>query len=185
MEILIQLGYVTLFASAYPLASLVMFAAVWIEIRSDIYKLTYLCQKPAGERVSDIGMWKSLLQFMVWFSCLTNCLLFGFTSDQMMHYMPHFYIRDGEGTTHMVHDKGWIAILVIFGLERLLIFSGLILRAMIPAVPESLATKLRRRKYLLSLEAKKKDTEVGLELNVRCIEVLHGMLLGNLFTLSQ
>ena len=66
MEILIQLGYVTLFASAYPLASLVMCGAIWIEIRSDCYKLTHLCQKPIAERVYDIGMWKQLLKGLVW-----------------------------------------------------------------------------------------------------------------------
>jgi anoctamin-10 len=157
MEILIQFGYATLFASAYPLASLAMFGAVWIEIRSDMYKLTHLCQKPASDRVSDIGMWKSLLYFMVWFCCLTNCMLFGFTSDQMMHYMPHFYIHDDHGETHMVHDKGWIAILVIFGLERALIYFGLVLHAMIPKIPEDLRIKLKRRKYLLSIEKKKAE----------------------------
>lgn len=155
MEIIIQFGYVTLFASAYPMASLVMAGAVWMEIRSDIYKLTYLCQKPLlpGERIQDIGVWKRILQCMVWSSCLTNCLLFGFSSDQMMHYMPHFYIRDEQGATHMVHDRGWIAIFIIFGLERALIVLGLILHALIPALPGSLAIQLHRRKYLLSYYA--------------------------------
>lgn len=146
-----------MFASAYPLASLVMFGAILIEIRSDIYKLTYLCQKPAGDQVSDIGMWKKLLKFMVWFSCLTNCLLFGFTSDQMMHYMPDFYIRDDAGVTNMVHDKGWIAILVIFALERAMIFLGLSLNAMIPKIPEDLVIQLKRRRYLLHANTKKED----------------------------
>jgi hypothetical protein len=157
MEILIQFGYVTLFASAYPLASLVMFVAILIEIRSDCYKLTYLCQKPAGDQTSDIGMWKTLLWFMVWFSCLTNCLLFGFTSDQMMHYVPVLYMRDDTGTTHMVHDKGWIAILIIFALERILIFVGLSLNVMIPKIDENLVVQLKRRKYLLHTQKKKED----------------------------
>lgn len=158
MEILIQFGYVTLFASAYPMASLVMAGAVWVEIRSDMYKLTNLCQKPlAGERIYDIGVWKSILHFLVWFSCLTNCLLFGFTSHQMMHYMPHFYIQDSEGESHLVHDKGWLAILIIFGLERVLIIVGLIMHAMIPVVPESLVIQLKRRQYLLSRQDLKKD----------------------------
>ena len=150
MEIMIQFGYVTLFASAYPVASLIMAGAVWIEIRSDMYKLTYLCQKPlARDRIHDIGVWKRTLQCMVWCSCLTNCLLFGFTSDQMMHYVPHFYIRDGDGVTHMVHDKGWIAILILFGLERALIVLGLVLHALIPVLPESLAIQIQERKYFL------------------------------------
>ncbi len=151
MEIMIQFGYVTLFASAYPLASLIMAGAVWMEIRSDSYKLAYLCQKPlAVERIHTIGVWKRILQFMVWFSCLTNCLLFGFTSDQMMHYMPHLYIRDREGVTHMVHDRGWVAILIIFGLERALLVLGLLLQALISPVSESFAIRWQRRKYLLS-----------------------------------
>lgn len=158
MEIMIQFGYVTLFASAYPLASLIMAGAVWMEIRSDIYKLTYLCQKPlAIERIYTIGVWKRILQVMVWCSCLTNCLLFGFTSDQMMHYMPHLYIRDREGVTHMVHDKGWVAILIIFGLERVLIVLGLLLQAMISPVSEALAVQWQRRKYILSYVQQQAD----------------------------
>jgi anoctamin-10 len=155
MEILIQLGYVTLFASAYPLASLIMCAAVWIEIRSDCYKLTYLCQKPVAKRVPGIRMWKSLLQCMVWSSALTNCLLFGFTSDQMMHYMPSFYVEDGHGITHLVQDKGWIAVFIIFAFERVLIYFGLSLYAMVPSIPEDLAIELKRRRFLLSIEQKK------------------------------
>jgi anoctamin-10 len=151
MEIMIQFGYVTLFASAYPLASLVMAGAVWMEIRSDMYKLTHLCQKPlAAERIHTIGIWKSILQVIIWSSCLTNCLLFGFTSDQMMQYMPHLYIRDRDGVTHMVHDKGWVAILIIFGLERLLIVVGLLLQVMIAPMSETLTIQIQRRKYILA-----------------------------------
>ena len=158
MEVLIQFGYVVLFASAYPLASLLMAGAMWLEIRSDIHKLTNLCQKPlSGERIHNLGVWKRILQFMVWFSCLTNCLLFGFTSDQMMHYMPDLYIRDDDGVTHLIQDKGWVVILIIFGLERTLLFGGLVLHSMIPAMPESLLIQLHRRKYLLAQNSKKTD----------------------------
>ena len=158
MEILISCGYVTLFASAYPFASMVMFFSLWVEIRSDCYKLCFLCQKPAGERVSSIGMWKPMLEFMIWFSCLTNCLIFGFTSDQMMHYLPQFYIRDEEGDTYL-HDQGWLAILAIFGIERILLYFGLALHAMIPTMPESLSVKLQRRQFLLAQEKKKSKSD--------------------------
>lgn len=157
MEMLISFGYVTLFASAYPLASVLFCGAVFIEIRSDCYKLTRVCQKPIDERVASIGMWAELLQAMVWFSCLTNCLLFGFTSDQMMHYIPTLYMHDETGDTHLVNDKGWIAIFVIFGIEHVLVITGLILNALIPATPTALATKLRRRMYLLSTASQEQD----------------------------
>lgn len=131
-----------------------MAGAIWVEIRADIYKLSYLCRKPlAKERVHNIGVWKRILHFMIWSSCLTNCLLFGFTSDQMMHYLPHFYTRDEAGVTHMIHDKGWIAILIIFGLERALIVIGLVLQGLIPTITEELRIQLQRRKYLISFES--------------------------------
>ena len=159
MEILIQFGYVTLFASAYPLASFAMFAAVWLEIRSDIYKLTFLCQKPVAERVPDIGMWKRLLHGLVWMSCLTNCLIFGFTSDQMMQYVPEMYFHDDKGFTHLVKDKGWMAIFIIFFCERLLIYFGLLLHTAIPSTPEDLTIKMKRRQYILSSLFKKSMKE--------------------------
>ena len=160
MEVLIQFGYVVLFASAYPLASLFMAGALWFEMRVDAYKLTHFTQKPAtlpGERTRDIGVWKQILAVTIWCSCLTNCLLFGYTSDQMMHYLPDFYIRDGAGVTHMVHDRGWIAILIIFGLERILIVTGLSLHTLIPTIPEGLVLRLRRRRFLLARQSKKAD----------------------------
>lgn len=148
MEIVIQLGYVTLFASAYPLASLVSIVANWVEIRADCFKLAVLCQRPVVYRSSGLGMWKNLMASVIWMSALTNCLLFGFTSDQMMHYIPGFYVQDENGFTLLVHEKGWIVIFVIFGLERLLILSGLLVYAIVPAVPEDVTDASERRQYI-------------------------------------
>jgi anoctamin-10 len=165
METLIQFGYVTLFASAYPMASVAMCSSVWIEIRSGLFRFTRLYQKPLDERISSVGMWKDLLRGMVWFSCLTNCLLFGFTSDQMLHYLPSLFEQTNEGETLLAEGKGRLVVLLIFGIERILIFTGLILNRMIPVIPGNLSIKLRRRLYLLSqqwkqhqvTEAKKTD----------------------------
>ncbi|KAG7360657.1 calcium-activated chloride channel-domain containing protein [Nitzschia inconspicua] len=137
METLIQFGYVTLFASAYPMASVAMCVSVWIEIRSGLFRFTKLYQKPLGERISSIGMWKDLLKSMVWFSCLTNCLLFGFTSDQMLQYLPSLFEQTEDGETLLAEGKGRLVVLLVFGLERVLIFTGLILSRMISDIPDS------------------------------------------------
>jgi anoctamin-10 len=155
MEIVIQLGYVTLFASAYPLASLVSIAANWVEMRADCFKLGKLCQRPAPYRASGLGMWKSLMACVIWASALTNCLLFGFTSDQMMQYMPRFYAQDEQGYTLLVDDKGWIVVFVIFGLERLLILSGLLVYVIVPEVPEDVMDELERRRFVRAQEHEK------------------------------
>jgi hypothetical protein len=158
MEIIIQLGYVTLFASAYPLASLISMVANWVEIRADCFKLAVLCQRPRVYRSSGMGMWKTLMACVVWMSALTNCLLFGFTSDQMMHYVPDFYVRDTAGFTLLTHEKGWIVVFCIFGLERLLVLSGLLIYAIVPGVPEDVMDELERRQYIRSQEHEHQQT---------------------------
>lgn len=148
IEMVIEYGYVTLFASAYPLAPLISTVANWIEARSDCFKLSYLCRRPVPLRTSDLGMWKILIACIVWMSALTNCLLAGFTSDQLMHYMPTFYIQDETGYTTFGHEKGWLTVFVIFGLERVLILAGLLIYAIVPAVPEDVTNELERRQYI-------------------------------------
>lgn len=57
LEMFIQLGYVVLFSSAFPMAALCAFINNLIEIRSDAFKMCFIYQRPFGERVSNIGMW--------------------------------------------------------------------------------------------------------------------------------
>lgn len=54
---MIQLGYVVLFSSAFPPAALCAMLNNLIEIRSDAFKLVYVCQRPFGQRVPNIGTW--------------------------------------------------------------------------------------------------------------------------------
>lgn len=93
-------------------------------------------------------MWRMLMSGVIWTSALTNCLIVGFTSGQLMQYMPEFYIRDSRGVNNFGHEDGWLAVLIIFGLERILLILGLILYSVIPAVPEDVANELERRQFL-------------------------------------
>ena len=93
-------------------------------------------------------MWKLLMSCVIWASALTNCLIVGFTSGQLMTYMPDLYIRDSRGINNFEHEDGWVAIIVIFGLERLLLIIGLLIYNFVPSVPEDLANELERRQYL-------------------------------------
>jgi len=147
MEIVIQLGYTTLFASAFPMASLISIAANLVEIRSDCFKLTNVCRRPGSYRSSGLGMWHTLIACLIWTSALTNCLLAGFTSAQLTYYLPQLYIRDESGY-NIDHEEGWLMVFVIFGLERLLLIIGFLIYCIVPAVPEDVADELERRQYL-------------------------------------
>ena len=137
MEMCIQLGYVTLFASAYPLASSVAIVANYIELRSDAFKLSSVVQKPSAYRAAGFGMWNTLVSGILWTSALTNCLIAGFTSDQLVYYFPSFYHEDDVGTGYVdlsQSEKSWILVFIIFGLERFLLLTGLLIHAIIPKV---------------------------------------------------
>lgn len=54
----IQLGYVVLFSSAFPLAALCALVNNLVEIRSDAFKLCFIFQRPFGQRVPNIGTWQ-------------------------------------------------------------------------------------------------------------------------------
>lgn len=76
-----------------------------------------------------------------------------------MHYFPSFYIQDESGYTDIGHSKGWLVVFVIFGLERLLIFTGLLFMAVIPEVPEDVSDELERRQYIhLQEEEERNET---------------------------
>ncbi|KAL7557018.1 hypothetical protein ACA910_011084 [Epithemia clementina (nom. ined.)] len=158
MEICIQLGYVTLFASAYPLASLVSILANWVEVRSDAFKLAF-CQRPMANRSSGLGVWKGLFASVIWTSALTNCLIAGFTSDQLVYYLPTFYIGEATGYREMGHDKGWVLVFVMFGLERLLLVSGLLVYNAIPEVAEDILECIERRQFIQSKAAEETKRE--------------------------
>jgi Calcium-activated chloride channel len=134
MEMCIQLGYVTLFASAYPLASIVSIFANYIELRSDAFKISTLVMKPSTYRTSGFGMWNTLISCILWTSALTNCLIVGFSSDQLEHYLPHLYAPDDESDYSDLgqSEKSWILVFIIFGLERCLLIFGLLVYAIVP-----------------------------------------------------
>lgn len=58
---LVQMGYVVLFSSAFPLAGLCALANNLLEIRSDAFKLAHVHQRPFGQRVANIGTWQNAL----------------------------------------------------------------------------------------------------------------------------
>jgi len=159
MEICIQLGYTTLFASAYPLASLVSIMANWVEMRADAFKMAAICQRPVSYRSSGLGMWRTLFSSVIWMSALTNCLIAGFTSDQLMHYLPSFYERTEQDFSDMGHEKGWVLVFIIFGLERFMLVIGLLLYNLIPEVPEDLLDLLEKREFLRAQEAEQAKKE--------------------------
>jgi anoctamin-8 len=86
-EMLVQMGYVILFSSAFPLAGLCALANNLIEIRSDAFKLAHVHQRPFGQRVANIGTWQNALGLLGLVAVIVNCALIGL-SGQVSRLWP-------------------------------------------------------------------------------------------------
>ena len=78
---LVQMGYVILFSSAFPLAGLCALINNLIEIRSDAFKLALVHQRPFGQRVASIGTWQNALSLLGLVAVIVNCALIGLSGE--------------------------------------------------------------------------------------------------------
>lgn len=81
LEMIITFGYITLFATAFPLASTISIVFLYLESRADIYKLEKLSKRPLVHKTSTIGSWQYVLEFIAFLSIFTNIILFTYASE--------------------------------------------------------------------------------------------------------
>lgn len=129
LEMTIQLGYVILFSSAFPPAALCALLNNLIEIRSDAFKLVYICQRPFGQRVPNIGTWQNCMEYMSIMAVLVNCALIGL-SGQVHRMFP-----DMTATQ---------TILLIVALEHIMLVIRFVITCAIPDIPGWLATEMAK-----------------------------------------
>ncbi len=87
-------------------------------------------------------------------SALTNCLIFGYSSQQMMQYAPSLFFIAADGDQDVLDEKEWLVALVVFGMERLLLFIGIIINLAVPLVPADVETKVEHQAYERAKEAR-------------------------------
>ncbi len=81
LEMIMTYGYITLFASAFPFGATITCVFIFIEIRSDIFKLEYNARRPLAKKTHDIGTWMFALNCLTYGSIFTNLVLSCFASD--------------------------------------------------------------------------------------------------------
>ena len=148
IEMIIQLGYICLFASAYSLAPFVAIIANFIEVRLDAFKVTHVHRRPFAYPVPGIGVWLSLIKCIVWMSAITNCMIFCFSSMQMVQFLPHYFNIDDAGEHNLKKENGWVMVFIVFGIERVLLVIGIIVGFFIPSVPEDVRIKEQQKEYI-------------------------------------
>ncbi|EER12988.1 hypothetical protein Pmar_PMAR019517 [Perkinsus marinus ATCC 50983] len=137
LEVVITFGYVTVFgATSMPLCSLVSLIAMVIERYSDELKLglTRHCgpmYRPSHPLDPSLHrLWCQIVEFMCWAAVFTNCILFGFASDQMPEVFPQFF----RGDT-VLAGYGRFVVASVFGVEHLILTVQLVLVSTLPKMP--------------------------------------------------
>ena len=81
LEMVIQFGFTTLFATAFPLAPFFAFINNVIEIRLDAFKFVCQLQRPWAQKAQDIGSWYDILYMVGVAAVLFNAFSLVLTSS--------------------------------------------------------------------------------------------------------
>ena len=80
LELSVQFGYLTLFAIAFPLSTLLAFIGLWLEMFTDKIKVIKLVKRPIPLALKDIGNWWYIFSAISVLAIFSNTALFCFTS---------------------------------------------------------------------------------------------------------
>ena len=80
-ELFVLFGYLILFLPAAPIAALIGFLSVAVEIHGDLFKLSGQYLRPFPQGAQDIGSWQGAFQLVAYLAVPTNAGLVVFTMD--------------------------------------------------------------------------------------------------------
>ena len=158
LEMVIQVGYVTLFAGAFPLAAPLSVLCNVLELYSDTIKLTNISRRPEVHRVTNIGVWSLLTKGIILMSVFTNLFIFCFTSEQLMNYAPSLFVVTPlaeevamfSGSDH-IHDiapgAGMMVATIMMSLEHILLVLVAVIWVAVPEAPGWVEDELARQDY--------------------------------------
>ena len=139
-RIVVQLGYVVLFAPAFPLASALLFASFYFELRTDAYKMVCNTRRPAYMGGEDIGSWQTVLRVLAVLGVLTNVGLVGVTDTTLKRIIPFNFLGFIE-----INESNKLMFLIV--VEHLLLLAQFYVVTMIPDMPEDLAVETASQQW--------------------------------------
>mgnify|MGYP000846242841 CR=1 FL=1 len=139
-RIVVQLGYVVLFAPAFPLASALLFASFYFELRTDAYKMVCNTRRPPYIGGEDIGSWQTVLRVLAALGVLTNVGLVGVTDTTLKRLLPFKLLGLIE-----INESNKLMFLIV--VEHLLLLAQFYVVTMIPDMPEDLAVETASQQW--------------------------------------
>ena len=159
LEMIIQFGYVTLFAGAFPLAAPLSLICNVLELYSDTFKLTAISQRPLVHRAETIGVWSLLIKGIVLLSVFTNLYIFCFTSEQLMTFIPSLFevvplsleesLKSGSDHVHIIASgASFVVTKIMMSIEHGILLLVAVLWIIIPTTPYPVKNEMARREYV-------------------------------------
>jgi hypothetical protein len=137
LELVLEFGYLTLFAECFPLAPVFIMIVNTIEYRSDIFKLTTLYKRPHFHRKRNIGSWHLIIQFLATLAVFTNLAL---TVSRTKDSLLKGYIKDGFKFSR---------ILMFFLMEHFVFIIIILIRILYKSQCDWVTLFLQRKDHLL------------------------------------
>ena len=135
LEIWVQFGLVTLFASVFPIAGICALVSIAIEWRSDAFRLMRVNRRPFPLRTSGIGGWLPTFEALSYCATITNVALIGIV------YLSWGKMRNVPPSLQNVPLWQWV--LILAALEHLIVWFKVLLAEIIPDIPSTVAHALR------------------------------------------
>jgi len=155
-EMVIQYGYITMFAASFPLAPFLAVLNNVIEIRTDALKLLEAHSRPEYKGAQGIGAWYSILEFLGVASVMTNCLLIGFSLNSVADAFG------GVPETPMakrISQAPFYTFTVIVIIEHVLFFAKFFVSFIIPDMPGWIAKDLAKQEWIKNRTFKNLDSK--------------------------
>lgn len=143
LEMVLQFGYVTMFAVVLPITPLLAYLNNYFESRVDLFKLGSL-KRPKVLLRSNIGAWQTCLEIISFIAVLTNCFLLAMISQKLQVLVPSIFAE------HMSHEYG--RVLAMIALEHILFGIKILMMNVIPDVPRHIQESLARDRLAASTE---------------------------------
>lgn len=131
-EMIIQIGYVTLFVVSFPLAPALALLNNYFEIRVDAHKLVNATRRPNPRGAQDIGTWGTIIEIMSSISVITNVALVCFTSKH---------------TTESLTEANRLFLFI--GVEHGLLFLKYMLQVLVDDEPHDVVLQKQRTQFIV------------------------------------
>jgi len=136
LEMIIQFGYISLFATAFPLSGFFSLLFNAMEMKSDSVKLKVAYRRPIPTIVNGIGSWQSWINFMSHLSLVTNTILIGYSTT----------LKKAVGDDMFKNDEceQYKLLVMVFLVEHLVFVAVYIIRKKIKNEPTWVRVYLQR-----------------------------------------